>query len=1099
MSASDEARAEHARLREVFVAARKLPADEQAAFLDQAIPDDAAFRARVERMLGLEQSDGLLDRATVPGLARQLVDNVPTRELGPVPQQGDQPTTIAGHRILRRLGHGGMGVVYEAEQETPRRRVALKLLRQSDPSDALVRRFAREIELLGRLRHPGIAQVFDAGWSEDDELGLRRPWFTMELVEGRPLDEHCREHELGSRERLELVARVADALQHAHEQGVVHRDLKPANILVDVHGQSKILDFGVAAVLSGSEGEEQTRLTGTGLVVGTLAYMSPEQVSGTNIEAHPRSDVYALGVIAYELLVGQLPLEVDGRPLPEAARILGEETPESLGSLDSQLRGDVEILVATALAKEPERRYPSAAAMAADIRRFLGHEPLVARPPSTLYQLSKFARKNRVLVGGIVATLLASIIGTVVSWKLAAEARRGEQAALRAAYRAQLIGAADALAERKGPELRRRLDTTSEPLRGFEWRYLDVSAEQAWRSEKLTVPAHALRPAATEELTTLLHASGGSVHRYFRRDWRSGVETELTLLDDHGNLRARPEELELVLSGLFWPDGVRQKELRDPETDELVGQVRRCSAPDGKAELGSVVGELVLESAHPGGEWVGACHWPTGELRWRLERTDQSFSAMGVGAGGRVAWIKVRHGPLLLLDLVSGGLVAELTDVTFGANLSTVAVSADRTRVHVSTSDNALRAWSIPEGELVAEIVDLPVRQNALLAHPVDGRLVTGGLDGSIGVWSDDLATHRILLGHQGQVTSLAWAGFGDQLVSASADKGLRVFDLSVDLSGVLSGHESYVYGVAVSPDGALIASASWDGTVRLWDAATGRPRDVLRPPGEPARLKTVAFSPDGRRLVVHGDVTFWPHRIDLYDLERREWIASSSGLRNATPESDMARLVHHPRGWLTGRNIELTLLDHDDLKTLGQVGRLTGAFAVTPDDRRIVSLEGWRELVVFDLERDETVQALDRIVFHGPFRRPHAVAISPDGRLAVTGHLHVHVHDLARGEKLRKIEGEGRTVFALAFSPDGTRLACGDQDGGIRLLDTETWDELLRLEGHRAYVSSLAWSPDGRDLVSGSGDHDVRIWSTRSAAERVEADRRWRAARSGG
>ncbi len=297
-----------------------------------------------------------------------------------------------------------MGAVYEAEQDSPRRTVALKVVRPGLASAALLKRFGHESQILGRLHHPGIAQVYEAGVAEG------QPFFAMEFIRGQRLDEYARARTLP--ERLELMARVCDAVQHAHDQGVIHRDLKPANILVDPTGQPKVLDFGVARATD-ADLLTEAGLTQTGQLLGTLSYMSPEQVSANPAAIDHRADVYALGVLLFELVAGRLPHRLENRPLAETARLIVEEDPPRVGTLNPELRGDVETIVAKALEKDRARRYASSAELAADLRRCLSHEPIRARPPSALYQLRKFARRNRGLVGGLLATGVALVLGLV--------------------------------------------------------------------------------------------------------------------------------------------------------------------------------------------------------------------------------------------------------------------------------------------------------------------------------------------------------------------------------------------------------------------------------------------------------------------------------------------------------------------------------------------------------------------------------------------------------------------------------------------------------------------------------------------------------------
>ena len=399
----DAAGTRHQREFALFEAASELPPRERTAYVRAAAGDDEELARRVLALLQHEEDEGpdALDGSAAQALAASLSDAAV-----------DTPKSIGGYRILRELGRGGMGVVYEAEQLHPRRLVAVKVMGEGLVTEEHVRRFEHEVRVLGWLEHPGLARIFEAGLAKD--TGSPRPFFAMELVRGRPLRAYADEEGLSSRARLDLVARICDAVQHAHQKGVVHRDLKPSNVLVEANGQPKVLDFGVARVTD-TELETRTLETQPGQLLGTLPYMSPEQVAGDPTRIDTRTDVYALGVIAYELLSGSLPLVVSGRQLAEAARVIQEDEPSSLGAVDRRWRGDVETIVAKAIEKDPKRRYASAEELANDIRRFLADEPIEARPPSAGYQLRKFARRNRALVAGVVGVFGALAIGLVVS------------------------------------------------------------------------------------------------------------------------------------------------------------------------------------------------------------------------------------------------------------------------------------------------------------------------------------------------------------------------------------------------------------------------------------------------------------------------------------------------------------------------------------------------------------------------------------------------------------------------------------------------------------------------------------------------------------
>lgn len=336
-----------------------------------------------------------------------------------------EPRALAGYQLIRLLGRGGMGEVWEAEQERPRRRVAIKLVRGDLLSPAMRRRFEIESEALGRLSHDGIAKVFEAGL--DDATG--RPYYAMEYVQGQTLGDYIAEHEPSIDDRLRLIVNLCRAVQHAHQKGVIHRDLKPGNIMVTPEGEPKILDFGLARLAGdGDESSLITRETQAGQVLGTLAYMSPEQAGGQTEAIDALTDVYALGVIAYQLLAGQLPLNLSDLPLPVAVRRIVEDEPSRLSSIDRSLRGDLDTIVAKAMAKDRAMRYASAESLAEDLRRFLESEPITARRPSTWYNARKFARRNKAIVAGVAASFIILLAGATTSLIFAVQAR--DQAAV---------------------------------------------------------------------------------------------------------------------------------------------------------------------------------------------------------------------------------------------------------------------------------------------------------------------------------------------------------------------------------------------------------------------------------------------------------------------------------------------------------------------------------------------------------------------------------------------------------------------------------------------------------------------------------------------
>ncbi|GMV25790.1 MAG: hypothetical protein AMXMBFR58_18210 [Phycisphaerae bacterium] len=352
--------------------------------------------------------------ATIFGVASTNAGDFQSQGTGAThaPAGGTHPARLGAYRILGVLGEGGMGVVYLAEQDRPRRTVALKVVRAGMMSPAMLRRFEHESQVLGRLQHPGIAQVFEAGVALGDD-GRPTPFFAMEYVRGRSLAEHVREGGLEIATRLELIASVCDAVQHAHSHGVIHLDLKPGNILVTAEGHVKVLDFGIARATDADV--RATMQTDAGQLVGTIAYMSPEQIAADPATLDTRSDIFSLGVVLYELLTGSLPLDVVGKSIVEAARLIATVDPPPASRVMPALRGDLSTIIAKAMEKDRDRRYQTASELAADIRRYLRDEPITARPPTAAYQFRKFAARNRGLVtaaGAAVALLCLGVVGT---------------------------------------------------------------------------------------------------------------------------------------------------------------------------------------------------------------------------------------------------------------------------------------------------------------------------------------------------------------------------------------------------------------------------------------------------------------------------------------------------------------------------------------------------------------------------------------------------------------------------------------------------------------------------------------------------------------
>ena len=431
------------------------------AFLDQSCHGQPALRDRLEKLLAVQPSADEFFRAVpLRDLGGEVVPQ-PAAARNPVEPADSKPVetvhaVIGRYRLQERLGEGGCGVVYLAEQQEPvRRKVALKIIRLGMDTENVIARFAAERQALALMDHPNIAHVLDAGATESG-----RPYFVMEWVQGVKITDYCNQNHLGVNQRLHLFIQICHAIQHAHQKGVIHRDIKPSNILVMLHDGvplPKVIDFGIAKATEGRL-TDNTTFTACDQLVGTPAYMSPEQADLSGVDVDTRSDIYSLGVLLYELLTGQTPFdskELVKHGMDELRRTLQDQEPPAPSTmltnigdtrltavaaqhsaepsrLLSTLRGDLDWIVMKALEKDRARRYETANGLAMDVERYLNHEPVVARPPSRLYRFQKLVRRNWVVFAAIAAVTFALLIGLGVSTWLFIEERKAHRRAVEA-------------------------------------------------------------------------------------------------------------------------------------------------------------------------------------------------------------------------------------------------------------------------------------------------------------------------------------------------------------------------------------------------------------------------------------------------------------------------------------------------------------------------------------------------------------------------------------------------------------------------------------------------------------------------------------------
>ena len=973
------------------------------------------------------------------------------------------PERIADYRVLGELGRGGMGTVYEAEQESPRRRVALKLIRAEGTTPKLLRRFEHEAELLGRLQHPGIAQVYAAGTWES-QTGPQ-PYFAMERVEGRPLLEWASQHAPRSADRLRLIARICDAVQHAHERGVIHRDLKPANILVTQDGQPKVLDFGVARATDADIAAVTLR-TGVGELVGTVPYMSPEQAGCEPDELDARSDVYALGVLTFELLTGRLPHEIDGVALHEAVRTIREDEPTKLSVLDRALKGDVETIVSKALAKEKERRYPTAAALADDLRRHLSNEPIVARPTSALYQLSKFTRRNRALVGGISSGLAIAFVALVLALLHSLEqtrtARAAESQALLAADRANISSAQATIEAGRGQAAIEILSRVPEERRAWEWHYLNALLDTSLGRIQLEAPVTCVNfgegplelasvdregrlqhwDASREEgqlqetielgWTPLSPSIQGQPPRYASLRPLEGVAFEVVVVDvADGSILWRapaPDECtKLTLShdaslivvhseNELWAYRVGESE---PFARHELPLIRGASFDGSDEQLVAICYETYYTPAYPIDTVDGSLSRPA--------RLRHSVHDIVVHDGGQ--------------HLIGLGLRKQLYD------------------------------YRLPDTD-PTPIAGLGGNPSALASSPDERFLVSAGKDRSVVLW--DLASDagpRIYNGHQEPVVQLAYARDGSRFVSRSSD-ALCIWPSQIDdAHHVLEAHTSYAYALAFAENGRRLVSGSWDMKARLWDPSSGAPLGTLPELNQgtvysldaATQGHRVAKGTEGRLLLASTDPSEPAFELDLGP-GRVNWLAlSDDGSRLAVLRLrwlELWDLDPPAQRWIR----EVTFAYQGCKLAMSGDGRLVAA-APRPDQVAVYDAQTGDELALFsDLGADQ-----------------HSFAFSDDARLLAAGDAEgrTRIWEWETGRLHATLEGHLGRVFAVDFHPDGSRLATGSDDRTIRIWDPELEVCVAQLQGHSEYIYDLEFSPSGEILASASGDHDLRLWSS--------------------
>ena len=1028
--------------------------------------------------------------------------------------------TIDKYTLVSSLGAGGMGHVYEATMEQPKRSVAFKLFSQVLRSRQGVQRFKTEIEVLGNLSHPNIAKLYDAGTWDDGEGGV--PWFAMELIrDGRTIIEYCASHRPSQHERLALFLRVCNAVTHAHQRGIVHRDLKPSNILVDKNGEVKIIDFGIARV-TGSDLAVTTIGTSTGQIMGTIAYMSPEQCRGETRSIDLRSDVYSLGIVLYELLTGSRPFDLSNTTMLGAAQLIQEVAPKDPRTVAPALQKDLATIVLKAIEKEPDRRYQSSAVLAEDVLHFLENEPITATPPSVAYKAKKFIARNKFLVGSIAAVLLTIICGSIISVSEAIRANHArddallaEAQAVEARSRSMIVSAIDSKTA-----VGTAINATKTLGDSWEARYALSQLDQSVATWNLGVKT------SDSGITTdgrYIIALGGSKNPLLIIDRHTNNPVILAEIEEYKKLRGLAIGPRMQNNRYIIAISVKQKQGEQYRTGIIVYSLMPSSAAIER--IGSI--------------WDVVC-----------EPSTMSFTNS--------------HPPLLTFITRDGKIECwqtgekerdfrKLASVQSNSTYAHgVSISHDDSMLAVSGSDATTQLWSVDslkqgagQDALLAVLTGHRYKINDSAFSLDDTILATAGIDSTIRLWDINAAikeakekkdkfasnaTLGTLLGHKLGVVGVAFLG-NNQLCSVSIDKTIRLWNVdinarpskrvsgtppsSIDLrvldvlacerprnlftfernifttsqTGVvqqwvplpmskieLLGHTTGVRAVVVLPESnyALTGGSDGDGSVIVWDIKRATAvnqvwdRDLIGV--KDLRILHV----DNKTILAVGlsivntlqnsaggisKIVLWD-MTDVFAPKRLTTYDIDSPLAGlekfTTTPTGYKLLLATQNGDVKFLQVEVDALHNFTIKEVGHSQEIPGPLPIA--NRETCTFGG--------------IEFLDA---EGRF----GIAARFDGRMVLIDTKNMH----------SKIISNKKVHFqSLAVSPNHDEIAIGDSSGNIHCWRVSWIDNLPTFveinsfqKEHDSPVTALVYHPDSAQsrLFSGDDVGDIRVWDT--------------------